>query len=155
MIYILNCLDLETNQIKTLGSFDNYQYALDYLLNSKYLEYKGNRVNVQGVKRTSPDHQDPDGYYLVQDEEHPKNYYLWKKMVSRGYLWNSYAPVKLLSYQISSCKESPKSTSKITTNTSTQKPKSCEKFGVDSFSISRCNDLLIGELKERFRLNKK
>lgn len=155
MIYILNCLDLETHQIKTLGSFDNYQYALDYLLNSKYLEYNGNRINIQGVKKTIPDYQDPDGYYLVQDEEHPKNYYLWKKIVSYGYVWNSYTPVKLLSYQISSCQESPKVTPKMTNRMTNRKVIPERKINNqpqnNTFSLAQCNDFVIKELKERFK----
>ncbi len=146
MLYILNCLDLETNQIKTLGCFDNYQSALNYLLNSSYLEYKGNLVNIQSVKNTIPNYQDPDGYYLVQDQEHPKNYYLWKKMVSYGYIWNSYAPSKLTSYQISTCQDVSKNTSNAN-NTNRSSIGNKNKSKPEMFSL---NDLLIDELKKKF-----
>jgi hypothetical protein len=146
MFYILNCLDLETNQIKTLGCFDNYQSALNYLLNSSYLEYKGNLVNIQSVKNTIPNYQDPDGYYLVQDQEHPKNYYLWKKMVSYGYIWNSYAPSKLTSYQISTCQDVSKNTSNAN-NTNHTSIGNKHKSKPEMFSL---NDLLIDELKKKF-----
>jgi len=147
MFYILNCLDLETNQIKTLGCFDNYQSALNYLLHSSYLEYKGDLVNIQSVKNTIPNYQDPDGYYLVQDQEHPTNYYLWKKMVSYGYVWNSYAPVKLTSYQISTCQEVSKNT---TGNNSSNTGNNKSKSKSEMFSLNKLNNLLIDELKEKF-----